>query len=256
MAQSAPRGVNAAAPAPNVPSMGSASRIESPAPNYRFPDDKTLVYDAEWRLWNAGTATITMTPEGASRRINGAAISIGFAALLYTVQDRFESHFDSHTFCSEHLYKHTEEGTHKRDTNILYDYRQRKAVLDEKNLKTSEPKHQMEDIPGCVTDVLSGIFYLGSLPLLPNSVYLFPLNDGGKTVDVKATVEGKEQVKTLAGTFNTIRVRTEAESGPVKKRGSIWLWYSDDASRIPVQMRARAFWGTLNVKLNRVEGKK
>jgi len=69
--------------------MGSASRIEPPGPNYHFPDDKTLVYDAEWRLWNAGTATITMTPEGASRRINGAAISIGFAALLYTVQDRF-----------------------------------------------------------------------------------------------------------------------------------------------------------------------
>jgi hypothetical protein len=255
-AQTAPPAANIAQASPQPgPSIGAASRIEPPRPNYRFPDNQTLIYDAEWRLWNAGTATITMTTDGASRKVNGSASSIGFAAVLYTVQDRFESKFDSRTFCSEHLFKHTEEGTHKRDTNILYDYHQRKAVLDEKNLKTNEPKHQTEDIPSCVTDVLSGIFYAGSLPLLPNGVYLFPLNDGGKTVDVRVTVEGKEQVKMTAGTFNTIRVRTEAETGPVKKRGSIWLWY-DEATRVPVQMRARAFWGTLNLKLNRIETKK
>jgi Protein of unknown function (DUF3108) len=238
-----------------APTIGAASRIEA-NPSHHFPDNQTFVYNAEWRLWNAGTATLNVADEGASHKVDGSATSTGFAALLYTVLDRFESHFDDRTFCSERIYKHTEEGTRKRDTNILYDYRQRKAVLDEKNLKTNELKHQTEDIPACVTDVLSGIFYVGSLPLLPNGVYTFPMNDGGKTVDVKATVEGKEQVKTTAGTYNTIRVRTEADTGPLKKRGSIWLWYSDDGSRIPVQMRARAFWGTLNLQLNRVESKK
>lgn len=233
-------------------SIAAASRIE-PNANHRFPDNQTFVYDAEWRLWNAGTATLSMAQEGASQKVNGSATSTGFAALLFTVQDRFESHFDDRTFCSERIYKHTEEGTRKRDTNILYDYRQRKAVLDEKNLKDNQLKHQTEDIPACVTDVLSGIFYVASLPLLPNGIYTFPLNDGGKTIDVKATVEGKEQIKTLAGTYNTVRVRTEADTGPLKKRGSIWLWYSDDANRVPVQMRARAFWGTLNLKLNRIE---
>lgn len=238
-----------------IPTIGAGSRIQAD-PNHHFPDNQNLVYDAEWRLWNAGTAVLSITNDSASHKVNGTAISTGFAALLFTVQDRFESHFDSKSFCSERLYKHTEEGPRKRDTNILYDYSQRKAVLDEKNLKNNELKHQTEDIPGCVTDVLSGIFYLGSLPLAPNAVYTFPLNDGGKTVDVKATVEGKEQVKTPAGTYNTIRVRTEADNGPMKKRGSIWLWYSDDGNRIPVQMRARAFWGTLNLKLNRIEAKK
>jgi hypothetical protein len=240
----------------STPSIGPASRIEPPPQNYHFPDNQTFVYDAEWRLWNAGTATITMEPDGASQKVTGAAISTGFAAVLFTVQDRFESHFDRRTFCSQRLYKHTEEGTRKRDTNILYDYRQHKAVLNERNLRTNEVKQQTEDIPSCVTDVLSGVFYVGSLPLLPNSTHTFPLNDGGKTVDVKATVEGREQIKTTAGTYNTVRVRTEADTGAMKKRGSIWIWYTDDANRTPVQMRARAFWGTLNLKLNRVESKK
>jgi hypothetical protein len=247
----------AQAPAtPATATMDSASRVLPPFAAYHFPDGQSLSYDAEWRLWTAGSATFTMEAAGTSHKITGIANSTGVVSVLYTVRDRFESTFDGRTFCSERIFKHTEEGTRKRDTNILFDYKQRKAILDEKNLKTNETKHQAEDIGPCVTDVLSGVFHVASLPLAPNAVYMFPLNDGGKQVDVKATVEGKEQIKTTAGTFNTIRVRTEADSGPLKKRGSLWLWYSDDNNRIPVQMRARAFWGTLNLKLTRIEQKK
>jgi hypothetical protein len=104
-----------------------------------------------------------------------------------------------------------------------------------------------------VTDVLSGIFYVASLPLQVGSSTVFPLNDGGKTVDVRLTVEGREQIKTDAGTFNTLRVRPEASSGLLKDRGKMWIWYTDDAQRIPVQMQARLFLGTLTMKLQRIE---
>jgi hypothetical protein len=33
----------------------------------------------------------------------------------------------------------------------------------------------------------------------------------------------------------------------------VWVWYTDDAAHIPVQMRARLFWGTLTFRLNRIE---
>ena len=29
----------------------------------------------------------------------------------------------------------------------------------------------------------------------------------------------------------------------VKNRGNIWIWYTDDARHMPVQIRARLFWG-------------
>ncbi|HEV8182940.1 MAG TPA: DUF3108 domain-containing protein [Candidatus Angelobacter sp.] len=35
----------------------------------------------------------------------------------------------------------------------------------------------------------------------------------------------------------------------------MWVWYSDDAARIPVQMRARMAWGTLTFSLLRVDKK-
>ena len=89
--------------------------------------------------------------------------------------------------------------------------------------------------------------------MTPNATYAFPLNDGGKTVTVQAHVEGKEQVKTPAGTFQTIRVGPEGDYGPLKNRGRIWIWYTDDAQHLPVQMRARLFWGTLTVYLTGVD---
>jgi Protein of unknown function (DUF3108) len=240
----------------NKPSeaMISAESHVRPAPeNYRFPNGTTYVYDAEWRLWRAGTVTLKIEAAGAQQRVVGTAESTGFVALLYRVHDRFQSLFDARSFCSASLSKHTEEGFRRRDTLIQFDYARRKAVLDEKNLKSGEAKHTENDIPGCVSDVLSGIYYAASLPLQSGTRVTFPLNDGGKTVDVKLHVLGREQVKTDAGTFQTIKVEPEASEGMLKTRGRIWIWYTDDASRIPVQMRARMFWGTLNLKLQRVE---
>ena len=236
-------------------SIGTASYVQPPVSNHRFPDGQTYVYNAEWRLWTAGNATLRLDNEGSTRKVTGTASSTGVVALLFGVNDRFEARFNSRNFCSQGIYKHTEEGFHKKDTNIRFDYAQRKAVLDERNLKNSETKHATQDIPPCVTDVVSGIYYVASLPLQVGATYTFPLNDGNKTLDVLATVEAREQVKTDAGTFNTLRVRTEDASGLMKTRGTAWLWYTDDASHIPVQMRARAFWGTLNFKLARIERK-
>jgi len=37
----------------------------------------------------------------------------------------------------------------------------------------------------------------------------------------------------------------------LKEKGAIWIWYSDDEKRLPVQMKARMFWGTLLFRLQK-----
>ena len=235
------------------PVIGPLSHIQPPPSGYSFPAAVTYVYNTEWRIWTAGTATLRLERLGNQQRVIGTVESIGFVALLYRVHDRFESRFDPRSFCSEQLNKHTEEGLRRRDTDIRFDYSRRKSILDETNLRDGQKKRTEQNIPGCVTDVLSAIYYVGSLPLQVGSTSVFPLNDGGQTVDVRLAVEGREQIKTDAGTFNTLRVRPEANSGMLKDRGKMWIWYTDDAQRIPVQMQARMFWGTLTLKLQRIE---
>jgi hypothetical protein len=239
---------------PRLPAFESESRIVSPA-GYAFPAGQTLSYEADWRLLTAGTATLRMESLGNQQRVTATADSTGAFSVLYPVHDHFEALFDPRTFCSVQIKKHTEEGFRRLDTSIQFDYSRRRSVLQEKNLKNNQSKQDENEIPGCVTDVISGIFYLGSLPLQVGRKYTFPLNDGGKTNDVSAHVEAREDVKTPAGTYHTLRVQPEASSGVVKNKGRIWIWYSDDASRIPVQMRARMFWGTITFRLTRVEKK-
>jgi len=245
----------AAPPEPNQVVIGPQSQIRPVAPAYQFGDGQKLVYEVEWRLLSAGVATLLMENTGQEQHITGTADSIGVVSLLYRVHDRFESYFDPKTFCSSLLTKHTEEGFRRLDTLIRFEYGRRKSVLQQKNLKTGQTRQVENDIPGCVADVVSGIFYIGSLPLQNGVTYMFPLNDGGKTVDVQAHVEAREEVKTPAGTFQTLRVQPEAASGLLKDKGRIWIWYSDDGAHTPVQMRARLFWGTLTFRLQRIERK-
>jgi hypothetical protein len=237
----------------SIATIGPSAQIMAPAPAYKFPDGQAYVYAAEWHFFTAGTSTVRIEPDGATEKVFGVADSAGMANVLYAVHDRFEARFDRKTFCSIEVTKHIEEGPHKRETKITFDYPRRKSILDEKNLKSGESKHQENDIPPCVTDVVTGFYYLASLPLQQGNTYIFPVNDGGKTAEVTAHVEGRDKVKVPAGTFAAVRVSAEATSGNLKGRGKIWTWFSEDANHTPVQMRAKLSWGTLLFRLQRVE---
>jgi hypothetical protein len=249
--------VSALAQAPAAPpppdTVGPRARILPAPEGHKFFAGQTLVYDVEWRLWRAGTATIRLEPAGPEQRIYATADSTGFVALLYRVHDTFETFFDAKTLCSRQITKKIEEGSRKRETTIRFDAQRGKAILDEKDLKTGKTKHAENDTPPCATDVLSGVFYAAAQPLPMQSSYTFPLNDGAKTVEVTVNVEAREKVKTPAGEFNAIRVQPESSMGLMKNKGKVWIWYSDDAQRLPVQMRSKMFWGTLTFRLARIE---
>ena len=241
------------AQAQSAAKVGAASHIQPLRSGFQFPYGETLNYEGDWRFLPAGVATLRIEKSSSQNHLTATADSSGVVSLLYRVQDRFNSYFDAQSLCSSKLTKHSEEGSHRRETVITYDYSRGKAVLEERSLKDNQQKRIENDIPGCVTDVVSGIFYVASLPLQVGSTYTFALNDGGKTVTVQAHVEGKEQVKTPAGTFQTLRVGPEGDSGTLlKNRGRIWIWYTDDERHLPIQMRARLFWGTLTIYLSSI----
>ncbi len=239
--------------APAPPVVAAVAAITAPPVNHRFPNNQTFHYGVDWRVFNAGTATLRMESAGREQRALGTADSTGVVSILFKVHDRFESFFDPKTFCSRGISKHTEEGLRQLETDITFDAARGKSVLAEKNLRQNTSKSEENDIPSCVTDVLSAIYYLASLPLNNGVEHRFPLNDGGKTAEVKAIVEAREEVKVPAGAFKTVRVQVSANTGPLKDKGTIVVWFSDDAARTPVQIKTRRFWGSLVFRLQRVE---
>jgi len=227
-------------------------QIDPPRSNYPFPDGQSYVYSAEWHLITAGTAVVKMEAAGNERRVTAGAESSGAVNVIFPVRDHFESRFDPRTFCSLSILKHSEEGSHKRETSIHFDYARKKSALDERNLRTGETKHVENDLAACSTDVITGFYYLQSLPLLLGASYEFPISDG-KTTIVHATVEKREQIRVPAGTFPAVLVTAEATSGSLQSKGKVWVWYSEDPSHTPVQMRAKLGWGTLLFRLQRIE---
>ena len=227
-------------------------QIAPPRPNYPFPDGRSYVYAAEWHLITAGTGVVRMEATGSDRKVTASAESAGVVNVIFPVHDRFESHFDPRTFCSLSIFKHSEEGVHKRETSIGFDYTRKKSTLDEKNLKTGETKHVENDLADCATDVITGFYYLQSLPLRLGASYEFPISDG-KTTIVRASVDKREQIRVPAGTFPAVMLTAEAKSGPLQSKGKVWVWYSEDPSHTPVQVRVKLGWGTLLFRLQRIE---
>lgn len=223
--------------------------IAPPSSVYKVPNGQTLNYAVEWRLFDAGVASIRMDAAGREQRVTATADAKGVVGLLYHVHDRFESFFDPQTNCSRSIEKKTEEGFRRLETNIIFDPARKKSVLTEKNLRNDQSKRVENDTPVCVRDVASAIFYIASQPLTPNSSLLFPLNDGGKTVDVRVSVEAREEIRVPAGNYKTVRVQAVGESIATRSKGQVWIWYTDDDRHTPVQMKAKLFWGSLTFRL-------
>lgn len=226
-----------------------------PNPQYKVPSNQTLTYAVDWRVFPAGTATFHLTADGTKQRVVATANSIGTVNLLFPVSDRYESVFDRNTGCSYEYRKEIQEGRHRSTGLMVLDYARHLQELSEKNLVSGTQKQRTAPIPGCVTDVLSGIFYVATQPLQIGHDVQFPLADGGKVVAVTVKVQDKETVVTPAGTFSAIKVQPTADAGVVKNRGSIWIWYSDDSRHLPVQVRAHLFWGTITMRLSSVKNK-
>jgi Protein of unknown function (DUF3108) len=232
-----------------------AAAFPAPTSQFPIPTSQTLTYAVDWRVFPAGVATFHLKADGNNAHVTATAASIGTVNLLFPVADLYESIFDRRTGCSSEYQKQIQEGRRQLTGLMHLDYARHVQTLSEKNLVSGTSKNITSPIPDCVTDVLSGIFYVATQPLTVGHDLHFPLADGGKVVAVTAKVEGKESVVTPAGTFSTLRVQPTADAGVVKNRGSIWIWYSDDSRHLPVQVRAHLFWGTITMRLTSFNSK-
>ena len=229
--------------------------LQPPAAGFDYPQHETLTYSVDWRVFTAGTAVFHLDQVGNVLKISATADTVGAVNMLFPVVDGFQSGFDLKTGCSTGFDKQTQEGRRKNASDLTFDYIHGKQTRNERNLVKGTATHSVTNIPACVTDSLSAMFYTQSQTLTPGQTVGFPLADAMRTVSVGMKVEDREEIKTPAGTFQTIKVQATADEGVVKNRGSIWIWYTDDPRHLPVQMQARLFWGTITFHLQSIDFK-
>ena len=113
------------------------------------------------------------------------------------------------------------------------------------------------DIYGCVHDVLAGLAKLRSLTTLqPGQNTTIPISDGKKIAQARVEAQEKDKISTKVGTFNTIRYEAFLFNDVLFKRNArLFIWITDDARRLPVQIQARMriHIGTVTFTLDKVE---
>ena len=178
-----------------------------PAPQQQYlPQRQTLSYAVDRRVFPAGTATFHLESDGTTQRVQANGDSIGAVSLLFKVVDRFQSSFDRRTGCSQTFAKQLQEGRRQIVSTLQFQYGAHKQVLDEKNLVKGTSQHLESPIPACVTDLMSSIFIAGAQPLEVGQNFVMPVADAMRVVTVTFKPEAREEIKTIAGTFQTIRV--------------------------------------------------
>ena len=172
-----------------------------------------------------------------------SAISNDFLSRFFLVRDYLASWVEPQAFRSLRFEKHAVEGKRVRDELTEFDYEKGVAVLDGTPLSLDQ----------ATLDTLSSVYYLRTLALdagKPPSLHVF----SGKPHVLDVEVQARETIEVPAGKFQTIRVEPKSAGSSLVGKNLI-LWLTDDARKIPVQLRSKPKVGTLVGRLKSIETK-
>ncbi len=206
-----------------------------------FQPGETLKYDVSWsNIITAGTAVMEVKEE---RLSDGREVlmfvlsgrSAGLVDQFFRVNDTVTSVFDPLDMQSLSYKLNENYGKKKRRRELIFD-RERKRVVS----KLNDDPPETFDIPDQAQDALSSLYYLRTKEdFTEGKAMVIAVHDGGKNWSVEVQTLGREKVKTHAGEFATIKVRTyPRHDGVFMNKGVVFIWLTDDSRKVPVLMKS------------------
>jgi hypothetical protein len=224
-----------------------------------LPGRESLQYNVEWRLITAGKARLDWTSLPGVRGGFESKLhleSTGLVSKLFKVEDDYISRLNS-SLCVQTAHSVTHEGVRQREAHTTFDYDTRKASYLERDRVRNTTLIQREiEIPACVHDVIGGLYFLRTLNVEVGQAIQVPVSDGKKVANARVESQQREDVKTPAGTFHTVRYELFLFNNVLWNRsGHLYIWFTDDRRRIPVQIRFRLPFtiGTITLQLEKME---
>ena len=248
------------------PEVQDAAAEKIPVP---FQTGERLVYtikwDPPWYLFflpamEAGEADLRLEGEteyksGKALRVVLQAHSSGSLAKLagMKIEDEYLFLAEPGTFCTYAASAKIREGKRKRQIDVEYLRETRQLHFREVDESVAPPQLKKDeiknDIPPCVRDPFSALYYYRMSPLQLNHEQTLVIGDNDKIKEIRCHVEKQETVEVPAGKFSAWRVDTKALMGGLfKEGGQFKVWFSADEKKVPVQFEVR-------VRLGRVLGK-
>ncbi len=227
----------------------SANGAERYVENLAFGVGEKLTFDIRYGFISAGSATMEVVrlieyQERPCYQIVTRAISNSFFSSFYRVEDRVESILDATGLFSWRFEKSLREGNYRSDRMYSFDHELRQVVYKTDTLP----------IEPFIQDALSTLYYVRTQPLkVGESVWIDNFVDG-KSYKLEVRVTDREEITVSAGTFNCLVVEPITQSvGIFKHEGKLTVWLTDDALRMPVQMKSKIVVGSVTAELTDFE---
>lgn len=220
----------------------------------------TMDFTLSWKgMLKAGTVRMEFAPKGVRKPgamvIKSTASSQGAASKLYPYSHSYWSEIDQRTLASRFF--HATETDSKETAITTNRYTSRSVNVSEKSTarKTGAVKTEAYSFPhGPARDVFSAILYIRSQKLDPGEEHTLLLLPFKTPYLLKVRVEAKEKHHgrdALRISFGLRKIdRNTYDLVPYKKlKKPVTLWLSDDADRIPLEIRAAVYIGDVRAVL-------
>ena len=211
---------------------------------------QTLHFIGEWRLLDAGRVRAHLGATGARMELETS----GLADSLYPVRDSYRVNYDR-SLCASDSVEDSQQGKKHREIKVTY--RGGKASRLERDLLNKGETAASGEVatPACVHDILGALEKLRRTAPADGS-FTLPISDGRRSAGVEIRVQEKETIRTRAGVFSAIRYEAMLFNGVIfRRKARLFVWLSDDARRLPVQIRVQLpfYLGTVTLQLEREE---
>lgn len=253
--------------ADTVEESAAPRRLDRHITNKAFDVGEKLTFDVRYGFITAGHATMQVQNKIVVRdsfpayQILSTARSTKTFDLFFKVRDSVESVLDTRGIFSWGFKKSLREGAYKFDLLVDYDQLYGKAYIEMIRYHNDEPlrirkKEEFElKVPKYVIDILGAFYYVRTQRLRVGDPIYITNHDNKNIYKLKVIIQRREQVKVRAGKFNCIVVQPQLKGDAIfKQKGKLWVWLTDDELKIPVQMKSKAFIGSVVTELAKIEG--
>lgn len=241
----------------DLPNLGREELPKNKVAAVPFEAGETLVYTVSWLKIEGGEMTLVTSretsPDGVPvHRIRLSAVSNDYVSRFYPVDTRYETWVDARDFSPVRFEKHAREGRYVSDEVEEFDLTRRIAVWrNTKEIRDTGP------IPERFQDVISSFYFMRTVPLVPGQDTRVDLYSRGKVYRLVVAVLAREKVETELGVFDALKVQPRmhdpaSASSVDRNKGKLFLWFSDDARRLPVMARTILPIGSVTARLTRV----
>lgn len=127
------------------------------------------------------------------------------------------------------------------------------TVVTRKHHKDKE--FRFEEVPSGSLDAVSALFALRRKALEVGERYKVPVFDEKEGYELVAKVLRRERIETPFGKRTpTVVVKPELKTeGIFRRKGAMWIWFTDDASHVPVRMESEVAFGSVDAQLVAIE---